>query len=100
MKNLSEIEKIIKANKKELEEKFGLKKIGIFGSIAKGAEKEASDIDIVVEFDKPIGLSFVDFVEYLERILNNEIDVLTLEGIENIRVKKIIDDIKRNIIYV
>ncbi len=51
MKTLSEIKKIILENKKELKEKYKVKTIGIFGSYARGEQKETSDIDILVEFE-------------------------------------------------
>ncbi|MDO8142239.1 MAG: nucleotidyltransferase domain-containing protein [Candidatus Brocadiales bacterium] len=79
---------------------FGVEKIGVFGSIAKGIEKEDSDIDIVVKLQKPLGLKFTELVEYLENLFHKKVDVLTQDGIENIRIKEVAEDIKRNIIYV
>jgi len=79
---------------------YKIKRIGLFGSYAKGKQTEESDIDIVAEFDKPIGLKFIDFAEYLERILEKKIDVLTPEGIKGITAKRISEDIEKSIIYV
>ena len=92
--------KIIKEKYSYLSTEFGVKKIGFFGSIAKGIETEDSDIDVVVEFKRPIGLKFIDLVEYLESLFNRKVDVLTLDGIGNIRNREIAEDIKRNIFYV
>ena len=92
--------KLIKEKYPYLSTEFGVEKIGVFGSVAKGIDKEDSDIDIVVELKRPIGLKFVELVEYLEKLFNKKVDVLTQAGIENIRIKEIADDIKRNIIYV
>ena len=83
-----------------LSEEFGVEKIGIFGSVAREIENEDSDIDIVVKLREPIGFRFVELVEYLENNFDRKVDVLTQEGIENIRIRKIAEDIKRNIIYV
>jgi predicted nucleotidyltransferase len=91
---------LIKEKYPYLSDEFGVEKIGIFGSVAKETEREDSDIDIVVELRKPIGLKFIELVEYLENLFNAKVDVLTQEGIENIRIKKIAGDIKRDIIYV
>ena len=82
-----------------LKNQFGVKKIGIFGSFAKGLQKEDSDIDIIVEFDIPIGLEFVDFAEFLENLFNKKVDILTPDGIKSIRIKRVADDIERSIIY-
>jgi len=54
MENLKPIKKIIEDHKKELEGKFYVKNIAIFGSYVKGTQTENSDIDILVEFNKPI----------------------------------------------
>ncbi len=80
--------------------KYGIRRIGLFGSYAKEEQTEDSDIDIVAEFEKPIGLKFIEFTEYLEKILGKKTDVLTPEGIKSIRVQKIIESIEKNIIYV
>lgn len=92
--------KLIKENYPYLSDEFGVKRIGIFGSIAKGIEKEESDIDIIVELKRPIGLKFIHLVEYLEKLFNEKVDVLTQDGVENIRIKEISEDIKRNTVYV
>ncbi|MEW6006900.1 MAG: nucleotidyltransferase domain-containing protein [bacterium] len=38
---------------------YGVKRIGLFGSYAKGIQREDSDIDVVIEFERPIGLKFI-----------------------------------------
>ncbi len=83
-----------------LSSKYGLKKIGIFGSYARNMQDDKSDIDIIVEFETPIGLKFIEFSEYLEDILQNKIDILTTAGLEGIRNKKIYREIKETIVYV
>ena len=83
-----------------LKNNFGVKRIGIFGSFAKGKQSSDSDIDILVDFEKPMGLEFMDFVEYLEKILGRKIDILTSEGVNSIRVKKIVKDIEGGVVYV
>jgi len=74
--------------------------IGLFGSYAKGKQTENSDVDIVAEFERPIGLRFVEFAEYLEKILGKKTDVLTPEGVKGIAVRRIAGDIEKSIIYV
>ncbi len=83
-----------------LSEEFGVKRIGLFGSVARQTENERSDIDILVEFSRPIGIKFVLLVEYMEKLVGRKVDVLTKEGIRNIRVKKVSSSIKKDIIYV
>jgi predicted nucleotidyltransferase len=83
-----------------LSEEFGVKRIGIFGSVARGENNAQSDVDLVVEFSRPIGLKFVDFVEQIEKLVGKKVDVLTEEGVKNIRVKTVSSEIEKDIIYV
>ena len=60
----------------------GATKIELFGSYARGEEKENSDIDLIVDFDNKYGLmSFVAIKLDLEEKLHREIDLLTKESI-------------------
>ncbi len=96
-------EKVIEILRRELPylaSRYGVRRIGLFGSFAEGIQKDNSDIDIVVEFEKPIGLKFVEFAEYLEKVLHKKTDILTPDGIKGIRIKKIARDIERSVIYV
>ncbi|MDD5473843.1 MAG: nucleotidyltransferase family protein [Candidatus Methanoperedens sp.] len=96
-------EEIITILKKELpylRDIFGVKRIGLFGSSAKGIQREDSDVDLVVEFEKPIGLKFIELSDYIENVLGKKVDILTPVGIKSIRVKKVAEDIKKNIVYV
>ena len=65
-----------------------------------GTDTEKSDIDLLVEFNRPIGLRFINLVDYLEDLLGRKVDVVTRDGLENIRVKKVAEDIHRTVIYV
>jgi predicted nucleotidyltransferase len=60
-----------------LSAEYGVKRIGIFGSCAKGQLTDKSDVDIIVEFERPLGLRFVAFAEYLENLLGRDVDILT-----------------------
>lgn len=77
MKTLEEIKNILREQKNELKERYGVKKIGIFGSFARGEQKEISDVDILVEFERPIGLRFFELADHIEEILGIKVDLLT-----------------------
>jgi predicted nucleotidyltransferase len=94
------VSEILREKYPYLVSKYGVIRIGLFGSYAKGIQNEDSDIDIIAEFDKPIGLKFVEFTEYLEKILGKKTDVLTHAGIKGIRINRIAKDIEENIVYV
>lgn len=76
------IEKILKSQKQLLKEKFQVKKIGVFGSFARGEESKDSDIDILVEFYGPIGWEFFDLRDYLKDILRREVDLVTKKALK------------------
>ena len=96
-----EVIKLIKAHKRELE-KFGVKRIGIFGSLARDEASEERDIDIVVEFERGKGTfkNFGGLAEYLESLFGRSVDILTPAGIESIRNDEVKKSIKQGIIYV
>lgn len=96
----AEVMEKIKAQYPYLSKEFGVKRIGLFGSVARQEENPESDIDIVVEFSKPVGLRFVSFVEYMENLFGEKVDVLTKDGIKNIRIKSVSSEIEREITYV
>ncbi|MEN4007420.1 MAG: nucleotidyltransferase family protein [Methanobacteriaceae archaeon] len=77
MKTLEEIKNILREQKNGLKERYGVKEIGIFGSFARGEQKKISDVDILVEFERPIGLKFFELADYIEEILGIKIDLLT-----------------------
>ncbi len=93
--SLESIEEKIKDIKPELEEKFGVKKIGIFGSYAKGLEDEQSDVDILVEIERPMGLiKFIKIEQYLSKILNRTVDLLTFESLKSYMKDDVLKEIK------
>ena len=62
--------------------RFHVKRIGIFGSYARGEQTEASDIDILVEFSAPIGWEIVDVKDYLEQLLELRVDLVTIPALK------------------
>lgn len=60
-----------------LEDRYSVKKIGVFGSFVRNEQKDDSDIDIIVEFSRPVGFQFIDLKLYLEEIFNRKVDLVT-----------------------
>jgi hypothetical protein len=83
-----------------LQREFGVKRIGLFGSYARGTQTDISDVDIVAEFERPIGLRFVEFSQHIERILGRRADILTPAGVAGIRNRRIARQIEGAVIYV
>lgn len=90
MDSREDIIKKLREHMADLRSAFGVLKIGLFGSFAAGNPQQDSDIDIVVEFERPIGMKFMDLADYLQNLLKRPVDVLTPAGIEGIRNRKIV----------
>lgn len=78
-------------HKPDFEQEFGVKKIGLFGSYAVGRENTDSDIDIVVELEKPDLLTLVGIKQRIEEDLDIEVDVIRNRERMNQRLKKRIE---------
>jgi predicted nucleotidyltransferase len=93
--DLEHIETKLRDIKPELEHKFGVKKIGIFGSFAKKLAGEQSDIDILVEIERPMGLiRFMQIEQYLTELLGRTVDLLTFESIKPYMKDDILKEVK------
>jgi hypothetical protein len=93
MKSLDELKEIINSHKKELEDKYYVKSIAIFGSYTRNEQTSESDVDILVEFSRPVGLLFVHLADYLEEILGVKVDLMTPEAIKPNRRKYIMEEL-------
>lgn len=83
MKSISEIKRIIQRHKDDLQEKYGVESIGIFGSYVRGDQSEDSDVDVLVELKKPIGFfKFLDLEKYLENITGLNVDLVTKKALK------------------
>ena len=62
---------------------FGVKSLMLFGSVARDEARTDSDVDLLVEFDRPVGLfTFVRLKRYLEEILDNSVDLGTPDSLK------------------
>jgi predicted nucleotidyltransferase len=83
-----------------LADQYGVKRIALFGSFTSGTATDGSDVDLVVEFQRPIGFAFLDLVEYLEQLLDSKVDLLTTDGLQGIRVPDVAQSIEESLVYV
>ena len=100
MMSTEQIIKILQEHRAYLAEKYGVERLGLFGSYARDSAGEESDVDIVVEFSRPIGLQFVELAEFLECVLGKRVDILTPAGIRGIRNEQIAQSIRESAVYV
>lgn len=96
MKSISEIKLLLLSNKPDLMKKYSLKSLALFGSFVRDEATENSDLDILVEFDNPIGLEFVLLADELEEILGVKVDLVTPKALK----PKMFEYIKQDLQYV
>ena len=107
MKERRTKEQILRILKKELpylNEKYGVERMAIYGSFAKGNQSKRSDVDILVQLIKPLGLDFIKLTYHLEKVLKRKVDLATFDtlkrSLENPRYKHIASDIQGTLSYV
>jgi uncharacterized protein len=91
-----DIFKILEQNKSLLFSRYPIKSLGLFGSAVRDDFNETSDIDILVDFNRPVGIEFIDLADTLEKILHQKIDLVTRNGIK----PKYFKEIEKDLIYV
>ncbi len=84
---------VIRRVKPSLQQKYGVKSIGLFGSFAREEATTESDIDLLVEFDRPIGIEFVDLADEIELILQRKVDLVSRNGVKKPYLKEIEKDL-------
>jgi predicted nucleotidyltransferase len=104
--NLSreEIITILKQELPRLKEQYGVERIVLYGSYAKGKQKNKSDIDVLVDLKETLGFEFFSLNDRLEEILGRKVDLATFDhyksSFHNPRYKHIAEDIEKSLIYV
>jgi predicted nucleotidyltransferase len=72
---------ILRRRDREIKERFHVKKIGLFGSFARGDEKETSDVDIMVEFEDPTFNNFMNLAFFLEDLFGRRVELVTPDSL-------------------
>jgi len=78
---LTEVLNTLRPLKAYLHEQWGITKLGIFGSVARGEATPESDIDILYEYQQPLGFALVDFGDFLEERLGRPVDLLSKKAV-------------------
>lgn len=66
----------------ELNERFTVQRIGVFGSFARGEARPDSDVDIIVELGEPTFDHYMDLKFYLEEILQHPVDLVLVDTVK------------------
>jgi len=84
----------------DLLQKHSVHRLALFGSYGARRQSGKSDLDFLVEFERPTYNNFLGLSKDLERLFGRKVDILTAQGLESIRVKSIADSIRKALAYV
>ncbi len=87
-----EVLAIIAAHREELRA-MGVKSLDLFGSVARDEATSDSDVDFLVEFERPVGLEFFKVQHYLEDILGYPVDLGTQETLKEHLREPLLEDV-------
>jgi predicted nucleotidyltransferase len=94
MKSLEEIKFTLETVKPTLRERFKVKNIGVFGSYVRGEQNRRSDVDLLVEFEEPVGLfEFMDLEMYLSDLLGVKVDLVSKKALKPHIGKRILEEV-------
>ena len=92
---LTDIKNKLTALKPELHERFGVSEIGVFGSWVRGEQKETSDIDVLVDFDRFVGLfELMELQDYLEEVFGCNVDIAPKDSLRKHIGKYILSEVE------
>ncbi len=77
-----------------LKEEYKVKSIGIFGSYVRSEQREESDVDVLGEFQRPVGFfQFLDLEDYLSERLGLKVDLVTSDALKPIIKPRILKEV-------
>lgn len=90
-----EVVKIIRNSKSELESRYGVQRLGLFGSYVRDKQRKRSDIDILVAFNRDIDLfDFLDLREFLENRLHVKVDLVMESALKPAIGRRILSEVE------
>jgi predicted nucleotidyltransferase len=96
MRTLAQIQQILEAQKPYLHAKYGVEVIGVFGSYVRNEQRPDSDVDILIELERPPRISLIGLVEledYLSETLGVRVDIALKKNLRKRIGKRILDEV-------
>lgn len=94
MQDVESIKRTLSKHKAELNKRFKVKTIGVFGSYVRGEQKRQSDVDVLVEFEAPVGLfEFIDLEMYLTSLLSVKVDLVSKKALKPHIGQRILEEV-------
>ena len=91
MKTRQEILHLIEANREKIKS-FGVKEIGVFGSVARGEQTEKSDVDVLVELENKTFDSYMGLLFFLEDLFECKVDLVMKSAIKSVIKENILSE--------
>lgn len=88
MKSTAEILELLRMYKTQSASKYGFKRLGVFGSVARGEQTDQSDVDVCYEGDPPSLLTLDHIQSELEKLLGSPVDLIRIRERMNNRLKQ------------
>jgi predicted nucleotidyltransferase len=90
-----EVIDIIRSSKPEIVSRYGVERLGLFGSYVREMQRKRSDIDILVSFSRDIDLfDFLDLREFLEARLHHKVDLVMESALKPAIGKRILTEVE------
>jgi uncharacterized protein len=96
VKTWTEIEQRLRAEKPYLARKYGVSEIGIFGSYVRNEQRPDSDVDILIELERPPRISLIGLVElehHLSKVLGAKVDIALKRNLRKRIGKRILNEV-------
>jgi predicted nucleotidyltransferase len=96
VKTVAELKQILQMQKPYLAEKYGVTEIGIFGSYVRGEQRPDSDLDLLIELERPPRISLIGLVElelYLSELLGVKVDLAIKRNLKPRIGKRILQEV-------
>lgn len=76
--------------------KYGVKSLALFGSAARNHMRKNSDVDVLVQFEKPTWENYIGLKFFLQDLLGREVDLVTLQGLK----PAVRSSVEKDLVYV
>ncbi|MCW4025322.1 MAG: nucleotidyltransferase family protein [Candidatus Bathyarchaeota archaeon] len=94
MQTIEDIKHTLSQHKGEIKKRFKVKTIGVFGSYVRGEQRQKSDVDVLVEFEEPVGLfEFMDLEMYLAGLLGVKVDLVSKKALKPHIGERILEEV-------
>lgn len=95
MHTSDEVAQKLAAQLATLRQSYGVKRIGVFGSVVRGEQQPESDIDLLVEFVEPVDLfKFIELENQLSELLNAKVDLVTPNALKPAIGERILSEVR------